>query len=223
MESDAAKSGRARGRDKRDTEKPHAEFGEVLRGLREIVGLTRRQLSDHSGVPYPVLANLETGRRRTSDNMIAKLAPALGGLLPGRMQLLRNGIESGAIRVSIEGAHRYASGQSEGLPDGMGVHAPDLVVDGMAVEFKSKRFEEPDGEQTGSYLLKLYELLANRSFSAQMDDPGEPADEVDLPPRIALLQQITSEIRPMDEEDLRRVSAFLEGMRAARTPLDTEQ
>jgi transcriptional regulator with XRE-family HTH domain len=64
--------------DRRDVERPHLAFGRELEEARKGLSLGRPELAQLSGISYPMLANVETGRRRASDELIAKLAPSLG-------------------------------------------------------------------------------------------------------------------------------------------------
>lgn len=61
--------------DRRDIERPHLAFGRELENLRKSQRLGRPELAELAGVSYPMLANVETGRRRASDELLAKLAP----------------------------------------------------------------------------------------------------------------------------------------------------
>ena len=53
-------------------------FGELLREKREAAGLSRRQLSEASGVPFGTVHHYEDGRRAPSFANVVRLANALG-------------------------------------------------------------------------------------------------------------------------------------------------
>ena len=62
---------------KRDVECPHRLFGQWLMTAREKSHMSRPEFAQLSGISYPMMANLEAGRRRASDGVVEKLAYVL--------------------------------------------------------------------------------------------------------------------------------------------------
>ena len=217
MNDESKNSARPRGRDRRDIDRPHAKFGSTLRRTREFAGLTRTELAERSNIPYPVLANLETGRRRASDNMIEKIASGLS-VDKGQIKKLRNLAESPDGDIRIRNTFQNVAQYLNDSADGTTTVPPDLSLNGMPVQLKSDNRESPSWD-----MFQLWQFLAGPSLSAWQDSSAERKTPVKPPRRIHLLQSISSETESMDEEDLLRVAAFLDGMRAARNPPDVHE
>lgn len=193
---------------------------------REFAGLTRTELAARSKIPYPVLANLETGRRRASDNMIEKIASGLS-LDTGQTKTFRNLAESadGDIRIKSTFGTPYRTFVNEYLDDRTGgaTAAPDMRPGAKPLQSESERLDPDSHTHASLDMLKLWQFLAGPPLSAGPDSPVERSISVGPPRRIRVLEQITTEIESMDEEDLLRVRAFLDGMRAAQNPPDTHE
>lgn len=54
------------------------KIGEALKHLREVRGVSQRDLAEKSGVGYASIARIETGRQDPTVGMLARLAEALG-------------------------------------------------------------------------------------------------------------------------------------------------
>ena len=54
------------------------QFGKLLRERRRLLNLTQEELARRIRVSMPFVGHLETGHRRPSEKMIAKLAKVLG-------------------------------------------------------------------------------------------------------------------------------------------------
>lgn len=54
------------------------ELARMLRQRREELGLTRQQLADATGIPYPTVAQIETAYRGASPSRLGLIARALG-------------------------------------------------------------------------------------------------------------------------------------------------
>jgi predicted nucleotidyltransferase len=54
-----------------------AEYGDFVRARRNILGISQRELAERSGVKQPLIAAVETGRRRPSESARAALDQAL--------------------------------------------------------------------------------------------------------------------------------------------------
>jgi transcriptional regulator with XRE-family HTH domain len=63
-------------------------FGDRLRQLRELAGLSQRELARRANIPQPVISDVESGRQKSvSLDAASRLADALGvtlDLLAGR-------------------------------------------------------------------------------------------------------------------------------------------
>lgn len=62
------------------------EFGENLKNLREMKGLSQAELADDLGVTRALIAQYETGAKAPNVNLAAKIAKALGVTIDAMMQ-----------------------------------------------------------------------------------------------------------------------------------------
>src|SRR5215472_16260982 len=58
--------------------KPKTQFGEMVRSYREGLSLTQRALAQQLGVEASHIAFIESGRRKPSLKLVARLADSLG-------------------------------------------------------------------------------------------------------------------------------------------------
>ena len=66
------------------TEPPHTITGEVLRGMRDGVGMTLRTMADLVGCSHQHLARVESGERALTPDLAAKVARAIADHLNRR-------------------------------------------------------------------------------------------------------------------------------------------
>jgi len=59
------------------TEPPHTITGEVLRGMRDGVGMTLRTMAERVGCSHQHLARVESGERALTPDLAAKVARAI--------------------------------------------------------------------------------------------------------------------------------------------------
>lgn len=168
--------------DRRDVERPHLAFGRELENLRKAQGLGRPELAELAGVSYPMLANVETGRRRASDELIAKLAAHLSvppqevikirdvrerapvGSTPGAVDVAGNDLLTEALRATM--LLDAASGRRvEGDESRRGAVVADLVRDLF-------KLEDTDVATVRGYVDGL---LAARDRAATAVDPTAEA------------------------------------------------
>lgn len=62
------------------------EFGENLKNLREMKGMSQAELADDLGVTRALIAQYETGAKAPNVNLAAKIAKALGVTIDAMMQ-----------------------------------------------------------------------------------------------------------------------------------------
>lgn len=62
------------------------EFGENLKNLREMKGLSQAELADDLGVTRALIAQYETGAKAPNVNLAAKIAKAFGVTIDAMMQ-----------------------------------------------------------------------------------------------------------------------------------------
>ena len=70
----------------------------MLVRARENLHLERPELAAQADISYPMLANIEAGRRRASDDIIERLAPVLG-LRADRLRHVRNALTHGLVQT----------------------------------------------------------------------------------------------------------------------------
>lgn len=185
----------SRAHDKRDSERPYRGFGNVLLTARTNAKIDRRQLADQSGVSYSVLANLESGRRRASDEVLRKISQPLGVTF-GRLRLIRDQTERGVKPLPGTGIQQYLRGDTDQLPKGF-LHEPTMEV----------LTKEPDPlADVFTYVLGAWNHVSEDSLT---DDA--PHDSL----KLKLLMRIGNALQDLNAKDLQRVEDFVEGLRSS--------
>jgi len=95
----------------------------VLVRARENLHLERPELAAQADISYPMLANIEAGRRRASDDIIERLAPVLG-LRADRLRHVRNALTHGLVQTGGD-VSSYLSGGRDTLHESGKVAADD--------------------------------------------------------------------------------------------------
>lgn len=195
--------------DPRDAERRHHAMGAVLMLIRETRGLSRREVVEASGVKYPVLANLESGRRRLSENMLQRMAPVLQ-VSADRLRSLRDQIERGVRPVDEEGILPYLEGATDEPPPGF---RPDTLA--MAVQ------NPPYPNASAVLGAGISPVLDPQPPSGSFDDVLSEA--LWLCARInhdseygPVLRDLFKNLRQLSPKDIQRVTDFANGVRSAR-------
>ena len=111
--------------DRRDVDRPHRLFGEEIVKARQNLGLTRAELGEQVGISYPMLANVESGRRRASDDIIERLAPALG-VQVDQLRSARDSLGPNIYRIEIPHSILVDSPDEGGDGTGTKKNLPEL-------------------------------------------------------------------------------------------------
>ncbi len=109
--------------------------GERIQQAREDRGLSRKQLADLSGVPYPTLAGLENGDQKSSTQL-----PALAEVLGVRASWLStgHGVRESRGSYDTEWAEVEGFSQSAGLGDGI---EPEDYAETHRLKFRARSLE----------------------------------------------------------------------------------
>jgi transcriptional regulator with XRE-family HTH domain len=181
--------------DRRDVERPHRLFGEEIKKARENLDLARPELGRRVDISYPMLANLESGRRRASDDIIERLAPALG-LSARQLRDVRDALErntSGWRLTDLR--NEIAHGR---------LHMSPLV--------------EPSDE-TGNQPSEVESMLEDMLVAAQRAETAalaaHPQRET-ASPRMRMTADIMRDLGSLHTTDLAKVRGYVDGLRAAR-------
>lgn len=179
--------------DRRDVDRPHRRFGEEVVKARENLGLSRSALGEQAAISYPMLANVESGRRRASDAIIESLAPALG-LSVAQLREVRDALEPNPYRV------HFAFGNAD-APNVVAIsHVDDASDEGGT---KQRAFELWDGMLVAAQRAETAALAARPK--------NEPAA-----PRMRITADIMRGLGSLSTTDLAKVCGYVDGLRAAR-------
>ncbi len=166
-------------------------FGGELRRLREATGLTQQALADRIGVSAAMLSHLEAGRRRASEDILAKLGDALGLDAEQLVDLNR----------TAQMAHL-----PEDLKHWIEVRLPPAGFD-------VNDWGELDHHMQESVIEGRLEGLLETQLRSARDGHFESGD------RITMLAAVVDGLRELDSDDLLRVSGFLAGLQASKPEL----
>lgn len=183
--------------DRRDTERPHRQFGDALRSARQNLHLERPDVAERAGISYPMLANIESGRRRASDEIVERLAPVLG-LRPDRMREVRDALEEDAMRFPTGvGLMSYLSGRQP------------LLLDRSSSRSIAAPWVSDENRPTSDALVTIQnaEMLALAT---------NPKDVDTATPRMLLTASIIKDLAKLDDLHLARVRGYIDGLRDAR-------
>jgi len=184
--------------DRRDVDRPHRLFGEEVVKARENLGLTRTALGEQVGISYPMLANVESGRRRASDDIIERLAPALG-LSAARLREVRDALEPNPYRVHVAFSNADA-------PNAVSIsHIDDTGDDGGTM-------------QRALELWSGMLVTAQRAETAALAAHPEKGAAV---PRMRISADIMRGLGGLSTTDLAKVCGYVDGLRAAREQAST--
>jgi transcriptional regulator with XRE-family HTH domain len=183
--------------DRRDAERPHLKFGEALFSARANAHLSRPEAAEAAGISYPMLANVESGRRRASDDIIERLAPVLG-LRPDRMREVRDALEADSTRFSTGiGLGSYLAGRRDTLVGLTEIVEPN-PADASQVEQWSSR------------------LLVELQIAEAMVLAANPGQTKGVAPRMQMISAIIRDLGSLGDTDLARVRGYVDGLREAR-------
>ncbi len=163
-------------------------FGGELRRLREATGLTQQALADRIGVSAAMLSHLEAGRRRASEDILAKLGDALG-------------LDAEQL-VDLNRTAQMA-------------HLPEDLKNWIEVRFPPAGFDvdwgQLDHQMQESVIEGRLERLLETQLRSARDGHFKSGD------RITMLAAVVDGLRELDSDDLLRVSGFLAGLQASKS------
>lgn len=178
--------------DRRDVDRPHRLFGEEVVKARENLGLTRSDLGEQVGISYPMLANVESGRRRASDDIIERLAPALG-LSAAQLREVRDALEPTTRRFHF-------------------------TVGDVGVQTVAVNDGDNAGDENGSW-QRRFELWNDVLVTAQRAETAALAahpEKQAAAPRMRVTADIMRGLGGLSTTDLAKVCGYVDGLRAAR-------
>ncbi len=196
--------------DHRDTQRPHRLFGEALVRARENLHLERPEVAAQAAISYPMLANIESGRRRASDDIIERLAPVLG--IPtdrmrdardaaDRMRHVRNAMFHGRAPFDLS---LYLTAEHHARPEASEV--TDEGADAVANEVERLLTDVLVEQQRA----ETFALAAR----PKMDAPFASM-------RMQLTSDIIRDLGLLDDTDLAKVRGYVDGLRASRDRVAT--
>lgn len=195
--------------DRRDAERPHQLFGEAVVRARENLHLDRPEVAARAGISYPMMANIEAGRRRASDDIVERLAPVLGVPVErmrevrdaaDRMRHVRNALFHG--RVENVDLSLYLRGDRDSL---------QLPGD------------DDDGDATASEVERLLsDVLVEQQRAETFALAARPRQDVAFPSlRMQMTSDIIRDLGNLNDTDLAKVRGYVDGLRAARDRVAT--
>lgn len=183
-------------RDRRDQDRPYLRVGRFLTNARRDADLTRQQVIDRlqgtKPVSYPMLANLESGRRRLSDDLLAHLAPALG-LTEDALRVVRDETDETVNRdvAPVDPARRLREARNR-----LAHARTDLADPAVA---------------------RLYDQILRQSQDLDaLSRAVAGSGARDFDGRGARIAALVTDLRTLDEPALDQVHAFIKGMLAAQ-------
>jgi len=90
----------------------------AIRAIRAELGIERRELAERSGVSYPYLSEIETGKKRPSSRALVALAEALG-LAPSELLQRAEALTEGLRAETSVGESRAPVGRPLSAPAAM--------------------------------------------------------------------------------------------------------
>jgi transcriptional regulator with XRE-family HTH domain len=190
--------------DRRDAERPHQRFGGAIVSARMNVHMRRPEVAEAAGISYPMLANVESGRRRASDDIIDRLAPVLG-LRADRMREVRDALEVDSMRFPTgSGPGSYLAGQRDELVD--------MKIDDTLIQLKSF---DPTAADTSKWESWISNILVDLQNAEAWVLAANPSDET-ASPRLQITSAIIRDLGSLDDADLAKVRGYVDGLRAAR-------
>lgn len=195
--------------DRRDTERPHQRFGAAIASARMNLHMRRPEVAEAADISYPMLSNIESGRRRASDDIIDRLAPVLG-LRADRMREVRDALEVDSNRFPTgAGLGSYLAGRHDELVD--------LKIGDTLVELKTfdpdNTADTSDSEQAWSRAFSQLLVYAQNAEAWVL--AANPREE-SASPRLQTTSAIIRDLRSLDDADLAKVRGYVDGLRAAR-------
>jgi transcriptional regulator with XRE-family HTH domain len=193
--------------DRRDAERPHLLFGEALVRARENLHLERPEVAARADISYPMLANIETGRRRASDDIIERLAPVIG-IPADRMRAVRDADDH--MRLV---RNSWAHGQARAVE--LWSHLNPKSGSPPA----SSEASDNDGEANPSVVERLLsDMLVEQQLNETYALAARPRIDVAFPhsQRMQITSDILRDLGLLDDTDLAKVRGYVDGLRAAR-------
>lgn len=186
-------------RDTRDQDRPYLQLGRFLSTARRDAGLTRNEVIDRlqasRPVSYPMLANLESGRRRLSDDLLVHLAPALG-VTEDALRVLRD--ETDEARANQGVSQRESARRLREARNRLAHQRTEKMTSDQAVE-----------RLYGQILQQSQELeVLSRAVGG--------AGSGDFDGRSGRIASVVTDLRALDENALDQVHAFIKGLLAAQ-------
>lgn len=205
MANDGDEVARTDRRDARDAERPHRLFGEALVSARTNAHLRRPEVAEQAGISYPMLANVESGRRRASDDIIERLAPVLG-LKVDRMREIRDALEADGARFPTgNGIGSYMAGRRQDFVD--------LRTDDTLIELKPT---DPGTVATTNWDRFLSNILVEAQRAEAMVLAANPHEAETASLRMQMTSGIIRDLGSLDDTDVAKVRGYVDGLREAR-------
>ncbi|WP_197502125.1 helix-turn-helix domain-containing protein [Mycobacterium sp. E2733] len=205
MADERNKSKKSDRRDTRDTERPHRRFGEAVVSARMNLHMRRPEVAEAAGISYPMLANIESGRRRASDDIIDRLAPVLD-LRADRMREVRDALEVDSTRFPTgTGLGSYLAGLRDELVD--------LKIGDTLMELKTF---DPDAAETSKWESWISNVLVKLQNAEAWVLAANPSEAGPASPRMQVTSAIIRDLGSLDDTDLVKVRGYVDGLREAR-------
>lgn len=194
--------------DRRDTERPHQRFGAAIASARMNLHMRRPEVAEAADISYPMLSNVESGRRRASDDIIDRLAPVLG-LRADRMREVRDALEVDSNRFPTgAGLGSYLAGRRDELVD--------LKIGDTVFDWKSLDTSAADTSALAQVWSQLSSEWLVRAQNAEAWVLAANPREETASPRLQTTSAIIRDLRSLDDADLAKVRGYVDGLRAAR-------
>jgi transcriptional regulator with XRE-family HTH domain len=199
--------------DRRDTEQPYLAFGKAVREARERQDISRADVADRLGISYPMLANIESGRRRLSDELLEKLAPLLG-VESEELRVLRDAGASPSASWAYTGSELKADAQSGLIERPLGASLQETAATAMLRRWLNQAVHSSDPEVAADASLTRMLLEAQeQGVIARADDPFAAPDSRGWSGQMTALLR---DLRELDRPSIDKAHAFVKGLLAAQ-------
>lgn len=199
--------------DRRDSERPYAAFGEAVRSAREREGLSRSDVANRLSISYPMLANIESGRRRLSDELLARLAPLLGVDIE-ELRLLRDA-DSPPTSARRHDTGRVANVTPTGEIAGVGTHEADIGAARATIIRLLNQTVHGNTQYTTAGVTLARMLLESQEVNA-LTSASDPLALLELEGRSGQISALLRDLRELDNASIDKVHAFVKGLLAAQ-------